>query len=637
MGFNSLAQTIFSGLSNGALYAFVALGFSLVNRSTGIINFAQGDLTMLGGMLTAVLAQAGVPLWIAVTVAALVCALVGAVFYQFAIRPARRATMTQLTIMTIGLSILIRGGVVTEWGSDPLSVPAFSGDSPLHVLGISILPQEVWLIGALLAMLLASAWFFQRTMLGLALRASAANPIGASYMGIDPAALGLVAFALAGFLGGLGGAIWSPIYFAQVDVGLGLGLKGFTAAVIGGMSTVWGPIAGGLALAMLEAFTGGFISSSWQDAVLYGAMLVMLLLRPQGLLGKAKPAGAADQEPSTSTRVRRVSLSGNEMGLLGGGVAMVALVPLLFGDVGVGNGIFALIMTIVVVGLVLITGYGGQLALGQGAFMMIGAYSSGCLTVRFGWPPLAAMALGMLLSVLAALALGRVIFRLHGYYLSMSSLAVLMICLTAAREWEFTGGANGIPGIPSFSVGGLVIASDAAFYWLALACAALAGFGALSLARSRVGRALLAVRSSESAARACGVDVVWLKSQVFAFSAAAASLAGSLYVHYLGIANPHPFGVDASIQQITALTVGGYMLLSGAYVGSVVVVALPAAITWLAGAAETQSVAGLQNVCFGALLIALIIAQTTGKWRDVGLPVAVRRSLRRVPVWRRAS
>jgi len=108
-------------------------------------------------------------------------------------------------------------------------------------------------------------------------------------------------------------------------------------------------------------------------------------------------------------------------------------------------------------------------------------------------------------------------------------------------------------------------------------------------------------------------------------------------VHYLGIANPHPFGVDASIQQITALTVGGYMLLSGAYVGSVVVVALPAAITWLAGAAETQSVAGLQNVCFGALLIALIIAQTTGKWRDVGLPVAVRRSLRRVPVWRRAS
>ena len=617
MVFNSLAQSCFSGLANGALYAFVALGFSLVNRSTGIINFAQGDLTMLGGMLAAVLTAAGVSLWIAVPAAAIACAAVSGLFYQLAIRPARRGTMTQLTIMTIGLSILIRGGVVTAWGSDPMSVPAFSGDSPLHIAGISILPQELWLIGALLATMLATVLFFQRTMIGLALRASAANPLGASYMGIDPAALGLVAFGLAGFLGGLGGAIWSPIYFAQVDVGLGLGLKGFTAAVIGGMGTAWGPIAGGVVLALLEAFTGGYISSSWQDAILYSLMLGMLLLRPQGLLGgKAKSVSSSEHEIATSARVRPVTLSRQDLAVLIAGTAALALLPFVLGDVGLTNGIFALIMTIVVLGLVLITGYGGQLALGQGAFMMIGAYASGYLTLQFGWPPLMAMATGMLLSVLAALALGRIIFRLHGYYLSMASLGVLMIALTAAREWTaVTGGANGLPGIAPFSFGGFVFASDSATYWLILGCTALVAFCALSLARSRVGRALLAGRASESAARACGVDVARLKTQVFAFSAAAASMAGSLYVHYLGIANPHPFGVDATIAQVTALTVGGYLQLSGAYIGSIVVVALPAVITWLTGSAETQAIAGLQNVFFGLLLIALIVVQTTAIFR----------------------
>jgi branched-chain amino acid transport system permease protein len=633
VGFDSFVQTGFSGLANGAIYAFVALGFSLVNRSTGIINFAQGDLTMLGGMLAAVLTADGVPLWIAVPAAALICALVGGLFYQFAIRPARRATMTQLTIMTIGLSILVRGCVITLWGSDPQPVPSFSGDAPLHLGRLSVLPQELWLIGALIVMVAATALFFQRTMIGLAMRASAANPLGALHMGIDPARLGLVAFGLAGLLGGLGGAIWSPIYFAQVDVGLGLGLKGFTAAVIGGMSTPWGPIVGGVVLALLEAFTAGAISSSWQDAILYGLMLAMLLLRPQGLLGKKKAPGAEERAAAPSARARPVTLGRHDVVGLIAGLALLALAPAVLGDAALTNGIFALIMTMVVLGLVLITGYGGQLALGQGAFMMIGAYASGYLTLQQGWPPLAAMATGMVISIGVALALGRVIFRLHGYYLSMASLGVLMIVLTTAREWSaVTGGANGLPGIAPFSIGRMVVSSDTANYLLMLACCGIVAFCALSLARSRIGRALLAVRSSEGAARACGVDVAWLKTQVFAFSAAAASMAGSLYVHYLGIANPHPFGVDATIAQVTALTVGGYMALSGAFIGSAVVVALPAAIGWVTGSAETQSLAGLQSVVFGLLLVALIIVQTAapfGRMPRLTLPLLARIGLRR--------
>lgn len=613
MGFESLAQTCFSGLANGALYAFIALGFSLVNRSTGIINFAQGDLTMLGGMLVAVLTAAGAPLWVSVAAAVVACAVVSGAFYQFAIRPARRATMSQLTIMTIGLSILVRGGVITVWGSDPRTVPAFSGDVPLRLGGLSMLPQELWLIGALIVTVIVTSLFFRHTMIGLALRASAANPLGASYMGIDPARLGLVAFTLAGLLGGLGGAIWSPIYFAQADLGLGLGLKGFTAAVIGGINTTWGPIAGGIALAMLEALAGGYVSSAWQDAILYGLMLAMLLARPQGLLGKKQNPAGEVASALPSDRVRQTTLSSTEIGVLFAGVAALMLAAPLLGDTALTSLIFVGIMAIVVLGLVLITGFGGQLALGQGAFMMIGAYASGYLTLRHNWPPLAAMALGMLLSALVAVALGRFIFRLHGYYFSMASLGVLMIALTVARQWTpVTGGANGLPGIAPLSIGGVVFRSDVANLELVIFCAGLVGFFALSLARSSIGRALLAVRSSEAASRACGVDVTWLKTEVFAFSAAAASLAGSLYVSYLGIANPQPFGVEATIAQVTALTVGGYLLLSGAYVGSAIVVALPGAISWTIGATESQSVAGLQNVVFGVLLIGLIVLQTVG-------------------------
>ncbi len=594
------------------------MGFSLVNRSTGIINFAQGDLTMLGGLLSAVLVAAGLPLWAAVPVAVALCGCVSGLFYQFAIRPARRAGMSQLTIMTIGLSILIRGAVVTIWGSDPRALPSCSGDAPLRLGGVSMLPQELWLIGALLITVAATWLFFHRTMIGLALRASAANHLGAAYTGIDPARLGLVAFVLAGLLGGLGGAIWTPIYFAQGDGGLGLGLKGFTAAVIGGIATTWGPLAGGVALALMEALVALYVSPSWQDAILYGLMLLVLFLRPQGLLGKRTSAGADQKAVSVSVTLRRTTLGWRDVGALLLATVVLMLAATRLGDTVQTSLILAGILAIVVLGLMLVTGYGGQLALGQGAFMMIGAYASGYLTVRLGWPPAAALVCGMMLAATTALALGRMIFRLQGYYLSMASLGVLMIVLTVARQWTaVTGGANGLIGIPPFSLGGFVFASDRATCELVIAAAALAGFLMLSLARSRFGRALLAVRSSEAAARACGVDVVWLKAQAFAASAALASLAGSLYVHYVGIANPPPFGIEATIAQVTALTVGGYLLVSDAYAGSIAIIALPLLISWISGSAVTQSFAGLQNLVFGGLLIGLILLQTAGELRPL--------------------
>lgn len=177
MDFVGLGQTVFAGVANGALYAFIGLGFGLISRSTGIINFAQGEFAMLGAMLTGVLAGYGLPLGVCVLLAVLACGAISGAFYVFALRHADKATMSQLIIMTIGLSILIRGAMTSAWGSDPISVPAFTGSRPFNVFGISVLPQALWLIGALVVVTALMWLFFQRTVMGLALRAGAANPL----------------------------------------------------------------------------------------------------------------------------------------------------------------------------------------------------------------------------------------------------------------------------------------------------------------------------------------------------------------------------------------------------------------------------------------------------------------------------
>ncbi|HXQ52657.1 MAG TPA: ABC transporter permease [Stellaceae bacterium] len=632
MDFVTVAQTVFSSLANGTLYAFIGLGFGLVNRSTGVINFAQGDFVMLGAILTAVLSRAGLPVGLSAAIAVIACAVVGGAFYQLALRPARRASTGQLVLITIGFSIFLRGAVTTLWGSDPMPVPSFTGSRPLDVIGVSMLPQELWLIAMLVIVSLLTAGFFQRTVIGLALRAAASNPLGAAFVGIDHRRMGFYAFVAAGMLGGLGGAVWSPISLAQVDIGVGLGLKGFTAAALGGFSTASGPIAGGLLLGLAEGFGAGFVSSAYQDAITFTLLLVVLIARPQGLFGTVQRATADErQEAGPSTGVSATRLSAADFWRLGlGAVALLVLGQVLVG-IWLTAAIFALDLAIVAMGLVLLTGYAGQLSLGQGAFMMIGAYSSGYLTVVWGWPPVAALAVGVVLATVMALLLGRVIFRLRGYYLSMASLGLLMIALTFARETALiTGGPNGLPGIPPFSFVGYRFFSDRPFYYLALAVSLVIVALALSLTRSRFGRALLAIRSNESAARSCAVDAVAHKMRSFAFSAAAASVAGSLYVHYLGIANPIPFGIDATIAQLTALTLGGFQSLWGTYFGAAVVVALPAAIGWVGGSSATQFVAGLQYLIFGLLLICVVVVQSSdqglrflaalGSWRRLGRP-----------------
>lgn len=282
-----LLQYLLSGLSTGAIYALIGIGFSIIYNATGIINFAQGEFVMLGGMLTLFLLDTlHLPLWAAVPVAVLLAAVVGLVFEHLAIRPLRKASPISLVIITIGGSILIRGLTMLIWDKDTHSLPPFSGDEPIMLGGATLLPQHLWILGITVVLIVINKWFFNHTISGKAMRACSYNPRAAGLVGIDVRKMVLLSFVISAAMGALAGIIVAPLTMTSYDVGVMLGLKGFCAAILGGMSSGLSTVLGGLILGVLESLGAGLVSSGYKDAIAFVILLLILFIRPQGLFGK---------------------------------------------------------------------------------------------------------------------------------------------------------------------------------------------------------------------------------------------------------------------------------------------------------------------------------------------------------------
>ncbi|MDH4173118.1 MAG: branched-chain amino acid ABC transporter permease [Betaproteobacteria bacterium] len=280
-----LAQYLLSGLTVGAIYALVALGFSIIYNASHVINFAQGEFVMIGGMATVSLLGAGLPLAPAALAAVALAALIGLLLARFAVQPARGASVVTLIIITIGASILLRGLASLVWDKRIHALPAFSGEAPIAVAGATLAPQSLWVIGVA-ALIVGGLWgFFNRTLTGKAILAVSHNRLAAQLMGISVRRVLLVSFALSAALGALAGILIAPITFTSWDVGVMLGLKGFAAAILGGMGSGPGAVVGGLTLGLLESLGAGYVSSAYKDAIAFIVMLVVLMLMPGGLLG----------------------------------------------------------------------------------------------------------------------------------------------------------------------------------------------------------------------------------------------------------------------------------------------------------------------------------------------------------------
>ena len=283
---SELLQFVFSGMTVGAVYALVALGFTIIFNASGVVNFAQGEFVMLGGMITVFAHASGLPLPLAALIAVAVTAAVGVALNRLAIEPARGAPVVSLIIITIGASIFIRGASQLVFDKQIHSFPAFSGDDPIHVLGATILTQSLWVIGGAIAIFVGLWLFFTKTLLGRVVLATSNNRLAAQLVGINTKFVMTLSFALSAAIGALGGVLVTPITLTSYDVGLALALKGFAAAMLGGMGNPKGAFVGGLLLGLLEALTAGYLSSQYKDAAAFIIILAVLFFMPQGLFGR---------------------------------------------------------------------------------------------------------------------------------------------------------------------------------------------------------------------------------------------------------------------------------------------------------------------------------------------------------------
>jgi len=288
MALADLIQFCFAGIMVGSIYGLVAVGFNIIFNATGAVNFAQGEFAMLGGMLGAgLLTATGWPLPVVVVLTVAAVTLIGILFERLAINPARGAPILNVIIITIGASIFLKGSVMVTVGKNAAGLPAFTGEQPLRLLGATILPQALWIVGVALAIMIALHLFFGRTLVGKAMQAVAIDREAARLVGINVGRMVMLSFALGAAVGAVAGIIITPVTLTIYDAGTMLGLKGFAAAVTGGLGNTLGGIAGGLVLGLLEALGGGLIASEVKDVLAFLLLLFLLFFRPRGLFGRA--------------------------------------------------------------------------------------------------------------------------------------------------------------------------------------------------------------------------------------------------------------------------------------------------------------------------------------------------------------
>jgi branched-chain amino acid transport system permease protein len=281
-----IPQLLVSGITLGAIYALVALGFVTVSRASQIINFAQGEFVMLGGVITFfLLGIVHLPYPIAAFIAILIVVLIGFLMHLAVVYPLRKASIVILLMATLGTSIFLSSTSGLIFGTLPKTLPSFSGEGTLRIGGVSIVPQNLWVLGVTFLLLIFLYFLSHRTLLGKAMEASSTDPLGADLLGISRNLMVFLAFGVSAGVGAIAGILVTPIFFTSYSSGTILGLKGFIAAVLGGWGKNSGAILGGFVLGIVEALSLVFIPSGYKDGVAFLVLLLILYFRPKGILG----------------------------------------------------------------------------------------------------------------------------------------------------------------------------------------------------------------------------------------------------------------------------------------------------------------------------------------------------------------
>ena len=295
MSLDLFFQYLFAGITYGSIYAIVAIGFNIIYNTTGIINFAQGEFVMLGGMISISLLEF-MPLGAAIAAAVLITMLIGAAIEMVFIRWLDSPSVLRMIIITIGISILLRESALHIWGESIRSLPYFYGNeiTTFSLGSVHISPQVVWVILSCSVMMAGLSLFFKSTPIGREMRACAANRTAALLCGINTRNMVTLSFMLSAGIGALAGCVMSPITYTQYDSGTSLAIKGFTVAILGGLGNSMAAVAAGLLLGVVEAFSVSVVPLAFQDAISITILLVILFVKPHGIFGSSEAARLKD-------------------------------------------------------------------------------------------------------------------------------------------------------------------------------------------------------------------------------------------------------------------------------------------------------------------------------------------------------
>lgn len=618
---------VIGGLVTGAIYGLVALGFSLVFNVTGVLNLAQGAFVVTGALLFYTFrASAHLPLLVAFVCAALAVTIaIGIIEWVLLRKAVTEMSHTGLLMLMGGLLTSAQGIGFLVWGSNPFTLPGFTGSKSFSIGGVFIAPQDIWVIGVAVVLVVAVWAFLTKTRTGTALRASAENRQAARLMGIGVDRTVLLSFVASGLLGVAAGAVILPLTSLDYGAMSNYTNLGLIAVTVGGLGSIFGAAAGGLVFGLLEALITGYVSSLFATAISLILLVAILLWRPRGLLSKVRGSRVDLAEVRSGLVVLPVRLTRRTKMI---GLAVVGVVMLVLPNLG-GlatymrainiTGVFCL----TIVGLELVTGIAGQVSLGQAGFMAVGGYTSGILIVQDHVTPFLAMLAGVAASLVVALVLGMAGARVRGMYLAIVTLSFGILIESIARDLSITGGPSGLAGIPSFSVGGYSFGTDTRFYYLVWGLVAVSLLVTSNLLRSNRGRALRAMHGDDIGSRSLGVNLARTKTTVFAISSVMASVAGTLYACYFHYLSPTMVGSAASLSLITMLVVGGIGTQAGPLVGVALLTFFPQV---------SQSLQRYEPVIDGALLVLFLRYLPGGIYGGLvdGARAALSR-LRRIP------
>ena len=281
-----LFQQVLNGLTNGSVYALMAVGVTMVYKSLGMLNFAHGDVMMVGTFITLTFSLMGIPFYVAIVLGIASAAVLGFLLERIILRKVKFSSFVNLLIATVGVSYVLRNTAMVVWGTSPQLFPSMFPAKLIRIGSFTITPQSIGIILISLALITGLHLFFTRVKVGKCMQLANSDPEGAAMMGVNVTYMRFLTFGISAGLAAIAGIMIAPLTYARVDMSATIGMKAFAAAILGGIGNLWGALLGGVILGIVEALGSAYISTAYRDAFSFIILFVVLFVKPTGLLNK---------------------------------------------------------------------------------------------------------------------------------------------------------------------------------------------------------------------------------------------------------------------------------------------------------------------------------------------------------------